>query len=121
MLLPIMFLEVDAEDDAGQWTLSFSRLDTVNTRLKLTLCTLDSREPATVAAEITHPRQIGALMDRVRDADDDAHALAGELLDLLFTLLAKSPRPDCVAFLVWRLCVWISENRRAARISKYAA
>jgi hypothetical protein len=120
MLLPIMFLDVDAEDDGGHWNLSFSGVDANSALLRLTLCAPGS-ETVSITAEITQPRQIGALIDRVRDVDDDAHALAGELLDLLFTLAVKSPRPDCVAFLVWRLCVWISENRRVARISKYAA
>lgn len=120
MLLPIMFLDVDAEDDGGHWNLLFNGLDANNARLKLTLCPSGS-EIVSATAEITRQQQIGALIDRVRDVDDDAHALAGELLDLLFTLAAKNPRPDCVAFLVWRLCVWISENRRAARVSKYAA
>jgi hypothetical protein len=121
MLLPIMFLDVDAEDDAGHWNLSFAGVDADKARLRLTLCAPGSAETETISAEIANPNQIGVLIDRVRDVDDDAHALAGELLDMLFTLAAKSPRPDCVAFLVWRLCVWISENRRAARATKYAA
>jgi len=120
MLTPITFLDVDAKDDSGHWGLSFNGIDASNAQLKLTLCTLSS-ETVTVMAEIAHPRQIGALIDRVRDLDDNALALARELLDMLFTLAARCPNPECVAFLVWRLCVWISENRQAARISKYAA
>lgn len=116
-----MFLDVDAEDDVGHWNLSFKGTDSNNAQLTLTLCKLGSGEAAAAIAEIKHPEQIGALIDRVRDVEDDAHPLAVELLDLLFTLAARYPSPDCVAFLVWRLCVWISENRRLARVSKYAA
>ncbi len=120
MLTPITILDVDAKDDTGHWGLSFNGVDANNAQLQLTLCTLRS-ETVAIVAEITEPRQIGALIDRVRDLDDNALALARELLDMLFTLAARCPRPECAAFLVWRLCVWISENRRAARVSKYAA
>ena len=120
MLIPITFLDVDAKDESGHWGLSFNGLDANNAHLLLTLCTLSS-ETVTIMAEIAHPRQISAVIDRVRDLDNNAHALARELLDMLFTLAARCPRPECAAFLVWRLCVWISENRQAARISKYAA
>src|ERR1700722_1407090 len=110
MFIPILLLDVDAKDDSGHWGLSFNGVDANNAQLRLTLCTLSS-ETVTVMAEKRNPRQMGALIDRVRDVDDYAYTLARELLDMLFTLAGRCPRPECAAFLVWRLCVWISENR----------
>jgi hypothetical protein len=121
MILPSIPLQIDADDDRGHWRLSFDAPARNDLRLRLTFRSVRLSDLEIIAAEIFNPAQIDALIDRVRDVDDDAHDLATELVDLLLTLSSEPLKPECIAFLVFRLCVWISDNRRAARASARAA
>jgi hypothetical protein len=118
-------LLVDCDDDDRIWSLSFEDRLAGERCLQLTLRARGAKSPnaATVVAKIDSAAQIEALADRIRDyeADYGAEALATEIVDLLLTLSPLAPSPDCVAFLVWRLSVWISENRRAAWGESHAA
>jgi hypothetical protein len=110
MMLLKPLLQVDCDDEGHQWSLLFDGEHAV----RLTYDgQADEPEEGIIAAELVDPRQLSALIERICDYhDQDAHALATEIFDLLLTLAPMKPSQDCIDFLVWRIREWICDNRR---------
>lgn len=115
MTLPKPTLQIDVDYDGLRWRLTFDGVHPGERGLWLTYSERFSSAEATVAAQITEASQMEALIDRVHDDDDNAYDLSRELVDLLLTLTTKTPKPDCITYMIFQLCLWISENRRIAQ------
>jgi hypothetical protein len=111
-MLPRPFLQVDCDDDGHQWCLTFDGGRAVC--LSFDWHGDNESDDGIIAAEISDPRQVAAIIERIRHHDgNDAHTLAVEIFDLLLTLSPMKPAESCSEFLVWRLREWINDNRRA--------
>jgi hypothetical protein len=114
MILPTPTFRIVVDYQGWRWHLAFDDLHQTERGLRLSFSAPFAPDVITVAAQIINVSQIDALVDRVCDDDDNAYGLARELIDLLVTLATKSPQPDCITYMVYQLCLWISENRRRA-------
>lgn len=98
---------------AGSWALAFGfRAD----GLRLWLSSADDIGGARVVAEISEPRQMDAIVDRIGDRAMAARDVAVELFDLLCTLAGNPPEDECKAYLLARMEEWI-ERTRLARVA----
>ncbi len=95
------------------WTLAFgSRGD----GLRLWLAMSEDTGIARVVAEISEPRQMDAIIDRIADMAMRACDVAIEFFDLLSTLAGDVPDENCKAFLVARMEEWIARTRHSRAV-----
>jgi hypothetical protein len=121
MTLPKPTLQINVDYDGWHWRLAFDGTHQSERGLWLICSAHFSRDEVTVVAKITEPSQIDALMDRVQDDADNAYDLSREIVDLLLTLATTRLKPDCLTYMIFQLCLWISENRRTLQEEVRAA
>ena len=95
---------------ARSWALAFGSR---GGGLRLWLSAAEGVGTARVVAEISEPRQIDAIVDRIGDMAMTTRDVAVELFDLLSTLAGNPPEDHCKAFLVSRMEEWIVRTRMA--------
>jgi hypothetical protein len=92
------------------WTLAFGSR---GGGLSLWLAYADGGAAAHVIADISTPRQIDAIVERIADLTMPTRTVAIELFDLLSTLAGESIDDNCTEFLIARMDEWIARTRQA--------
>ncbi len=103
-------MRADFEENERQWSLWVERGVRMHTLRLSYMC--PDRDPSAVITVAQLP--IGhAVLDSLADAQHDPAALSEQLIDMLSTLASEKPSADCVAYLRWRFCEAIRDQRRS--------
>ena len=78
----------------------------------------DERWPCVVVAQMNVDDRV---LEAIRHGDEGPKELSEQYLDMLLTLASDQPQADCIAYLKWRLCEFITRQRLQAQIQRQQA
>ena len=78
----------------------------------------DERWPSVVVAQTNFGE---GVLDDIRNGDESPKELAEQYLDMLQTLASEQASAECVAYLQWRLCEFITALRLREELTRQQA
>ena len=78
----------------------------------------DERWPSVVVAQMNVSH---GVLDDIRNSNENPKELSEQYLDMLQTLASEQPSAECVAYLRWRLCEFITALRLREELTRQQA